>query len=121
MIASTARWTTPFPSCFGRRCGPPSRDRRKASPSTLADSTRLWADDGFESCPTKRMQGPGVSEGAESSRLAQGVGFGLMNAAWAVRAVIGPAAAGTIAGATGDAIPFVLAAASCVAALVFMR
>ena len=62
-----------------------------------------------------------MSEGAESSRLAQGVGFGLMNAAWAVRAVIGPAAAGTIAGATGDAIPFVLAAASCVAALVFMR
>jgi hypothetical protein len=44
-----------------------------------------------------------------------------MNAAWAVGAVIGPAAAGTIAGATGDAIPFVLAAAGCLAALIFLR
>jgi DHA1 family inner membrane transport protein len=62
-----------------------------------------------------------VSEGAESAGLAQGMGFGLMNAAWAVGAMIGPAAAGTIAGATGDAIPFVLAAAGCVAALIFLR
>jgi MFS family permease len=62
-----------------------------------------------------------VSEGAESAGLAQGMGFGLMNAAWAVGAVIGPVAAGTIAGATGDAIPFVLAAATCAAALIFMR
>jgi MFS family permease len=62
-----------------------------------------------------------VSEGAESAGLAQGMGFGLMNAAWAIGAVIGPAAAGTIAGATGDAIPFVLAAAACIAALIFLR
>ena len=62
-----------------------------------------------------------VSEGAESAGLAQGMGFGLMNAAWAVGAMIGPAAAGTIAGATGDAIPFVLAAAGSVAALIFLR
>jgi MFS family permease len=62
-----------------------------------------------------------VSEGAESAGLAQGMGFGLMNAAWAVGAMIGPAAAGTIAGATGDAIPFVLAAGGCVAALILLR
>jgi MFS family permease len=62
-----------------------------------------------------------VSEGAESAGLAQGMGFGLMNAAWAVGAMVGPAAAGTIAGATGDAIPFVLAAGGCVAALIFLR
>jgi len=62
-----------------------------------------------------------VSEGAESAGLAQGMAFGLMNAAWATGAMIGPAAAGAIAGATGDAIPFVLAAAGCVAALVFLR
>ena len=62
-----------------------------------------------------------VSEGAESAGLAQGMGFGLMNAAWAVGAMIGPAAAGAIAGVTGDAIPFVLAATSCAAALVFLR
>ena len=62
-----------------------------------------------------------VADGAESSGLAQGMAFGLMNAAWAVGAVIGPAAAGSIAGATSDAVPFVLAAAGCMAALLFTR
>jgi MFS family permease len=62
-----------------------------------------------------------VSEGAESAGLAQGMAFGLLNAAWALGAMLGPAAAGTIAGATGDAVPFALAAASAVAALAFLR
>ena len=62
-----------------------------------------------------------VADGAEGAGLAQGMAFGLMNAAWAIGAVIGPAAAGSIAGATSDAVPFVLAAAGCVAALLFIR
>jgi predicted MFS family arabinose efflux permease len=62
-----------------------------------------------------------VSEGAESAGLAQGMAFGLMNAAWAIGAVIGPAVAGAIASASGDAIPFVLAAASALAALALLR
>jgi MFS family permease len=62
-----------------------------------------------------------VSEGAEDAGLAQGMAFGLMNAAWATGAMIGPAAAGAIAGAAGDSIPFLLAAAGCVAALAFLR
>ena len=62
-----------------------------------------------------------VSDGAASAGLAQGMAFGLMNAAWATGALIGPAVAGTIAGATGDAIPFVLAALCSVAALVLLR
>lgn len=62
-----------------------------------------------------------VSEGAERAGLAQGMAFGLMNAAWATGAMLGPAAAGTIAGATGDAIPFVLSAAACVGMLVLLR
>ncbi len=62
-----------------------------------------------------------VSEGAESAGLAQGMAFGLMNAAWAMGAMVGPAAAGAIAGAAGDSIPFVLAAAGCVVALVLLR
>jgi MFS family permease len=62
-----------------------------------------------------------VSEGAESAGLAQGMAFGLMNAAWATGAMIGPAAAGLIAGATGDAVPFLLAAACPLAALAFLR
>ena len=44
-----------------------------------------------------------------------------MNAAWAVGAVVGPAAGGAIAGATGDWIPFVLAALLCAAALFVVR
>jgi len=47
--------------------------------------------------------------------------FGFLNAAWAIGAMVGPAAAGTIAGATGDAVPFALAAAASAAALVFLR
>ena len=62
-----------------------------------------------------------VSEGAEHAGLAQGMAFGLMNAAWAVGAMVGPAAAGAIAGATGDAIPFVLMAVCTLAALIFLR
>jgi MFS family permease len=58
-----------------------------------------------------------IADGAERSGLAQGMGFGFMNAAWATGAVTGPAAGGAIANATGDWIPFILAAALCAAAL----
>ncbi len=56
-----------------------------------------------------------LADGAEEARLAQGMGFGLMNVAWASGAVAGPAAGGAIASATGDSIPFVLAAVLCAA------
>jgi MFS family permease len=62
-----------------------------------------------------------ISDGAERSRLAQGMAFGVMNAAWALGAVVGPAAAGAIADATGDWIPYVLTAAACVVALAAAR
>jgi MFS family permease len=62
-----------------------------------------------------------IADGAESARLAQGMAFGLMNAAWAVGAVTGPAAGGALAGATGDWFPFLLAAGLCVIALVVVR
>jgi MFS family permease len=62
-----------------------------------------------------------ISDGAERSRLAQGMAFGVMNAAWALGAVIGPAAAGAIAGVTGDAVPYVLAAAACAVAVAAAR
>ena len=54
-----------------------------------------------------------IAQGAEHSGLAQGMAFGFMNAAWALGAAVGPAAGGAIAGATGDWIPFVLAAGAC--------
>jgi MFS family permease len=62
-----------------------------------------------------------IANGAESAGLAHGMGFGVMNAAWAVGAVAGPAAGGAIANATGDWIPFLLAALLCAAALVVVR
>jgi MFS family permease len=62
-----------------------------------------------------------VSDGAENAGLAQGMAFGLLNAAWAAGAMVGPAAAGAIASTTGDSVPFLLAAAGSVVALAFLR
>jgi MFS family permease len=62
-----------------------------------------------------------ISDGAQRARLAQGMAFGVMNAAWALGAVVGPAAAGAIASVTGDWIPYVLAAAACAVALAATR
>jgi MFS family permease len=62
-----------------------------------------------------------LADGAEQVGLPQGMGFGLMNAAWAAGAVAGPALGGALASATGDWIPFGLAAALCVVSLVAVR
>jgi MFS family permease len=62
-----------------------------------------------------------IADGAERVGLAQGMAFGLMNAAWAVGAVIGPAAGGAIAAGTGDWVPFVLAAGLCAGTLAATR
>jgi MFS family permease len=62
-----------------------------------------------------------IAEGAERSGLPQGMAFGLMNAAWASGALIGPAAGGAIATASGDVVPFVVAAAFCATALAAAR
>jgi MFS family permease len=58
-----------------------------------------------------------IAEGAERSGLAQGMAFGLMNAAWALGALVGPAAGGAVAAATGDVVPFLVAAGLCAGAL----
>ncbi|HEY0516344.1 MAG TPA: MFS transporter [Solirubrobacteraceae bacterium] len=62
-----------------------------------------------------------IAEGAEQAGLAQALAFGTMNAAWAVGAMVGPAAAGVIANATGDWIPFLLGALVCVVTLTASR
>jgi MFS family permease len=62
-----------------------------------------------------------IADGAGATGLPQGIAFGLMNAAWAIGAVVGPAAGGALAGATSDWLPFVLGAAICVLALAFAR
>ena len=62
-----------------------------------------------------------IADGAERSGLAQGMAFGLMNAAWALGALVGPAAGGAIAAASGDVAPFLISAALCGAALLTVR
>ena len=58
-----------------------------------------------------------VSDRAEAVGLSQAIGFGIMNTAWALGNMTGPALAGTIADAAGDGRPYVLAAALCVLTL----
>jgi MFS family permease len=58
-----------------------------------------------------------IAEGAELSRLAQGMAFGLMNAAWALGALIGPAVGGAVADAFGDVVPFLISAGLCATTL----
>lgn len=62
-----------------------------------------------------------IAEGAERTGLAQGMAFGLMNAAWAIGALVGPAAGGAIAAASGDVVPFLISAGLCAAALAAVR
>jgi MFS family permease len=54
-----------------------------------------------------------VSDRTEAVGLAQGMGFGIMNTAWALGNMTGPSAGGALAAVAGDALPYLLAAALC--------
>lgn len=54
-----------------------------------------------------------VSDRAETVGLSQGLGFGIMNTAWAAGNMTGPAAGGALADAAGDWLPYGLAALLC--------
>jgi MFS family permease len=58
-----------------------------------------------------------LSDGVEGAGLDQSVGFSFVNLAWAGGQVVGAVAGGALAGATSDAVPYVLLAAVCAAAL----
>jgi MFS family permease len=62
-----------------------------------------------------------IADGAEAAGLAQGVAFGMMNAAWATGAMVGPGLAGALAHATGETVPLLLAALVCALGLVVVR
>ena len=62
-----------------------------------------------------------IADGAERSGLPQGMAFGLMNAAWALGALLGPLAGGAIATASGDVAPFLVSAGLCAAAWMAVR
>ncbi len=59
-----------------------------------------------------------VSDRSELAGLSQAIGFGIMNTAWALGNMSGPSLAGVLADATGDAVPYLLAATVCAATLV---
>ncbi len=59
-----------------------------------------------------------VSDRTETVGLSQAIGFGIMNTAWALGNMTGPALAGTIAERVGDAAPYGLAALLCLVTLV---
>lgn len=61
-----------------------------------------------------------VSDRAEVAGLTQGLGFGVMNTAWATGALTGPTVGGALAGAFGDAAPYILCSALCVATLALL-
>jgi MFS family permease len=58
-----------------------------------------------------------VSDRAEAVGLSQGLGFGIMNTAWAAGNMTGPAAGGALAGAAGDWLPYGLGALFCLLTL----
>jgi MFS family permease len=62
-----------------------------------------------------------ISREGERLGLALGLAYGVMNMAWAAGNVVGPAAGGALADATGDAVPYVLAAGACAATLAAAR
>jgi predicted MFS family arabinose efflux permease len=62
-----------------------------------------------------------LAEGAEQTGLPQGIAYGLVNAAWALGAVAGPAASGALAASTGDWLLFLIAAGLCSATLLAIR
>jgi MFS family permease len=58
-----------------------------------------------------------VSDRAESAGLAQGLAFGVMNTAWAVGNLTGPAVGGAVADSSGDAVPYLGGGALCLVTL----
>jgi len=54
-----------------------------------------------------------LSDAAERIGVAQGLGFGLMNAAWGAGNTLGPSLGGILADAAGDALPYALMALVC--------
>jgi len=61
-----------------------------------------------------------LADAAERIGLAQGLAFGLMNAAWGGGNALGPPVGGALADAAGDALPYALAAVICAGTLVFV-
>jgi MFS family permease len=62
-----------------------------------------------------------VSDRAETAALSQGLAFGVMNSAWAIGNMGGPALGGRLADAFGDGLPYLLGALLCALTLAATR
>lgn len=62
-----------------------------------------------------------LSSSAERVGLSQGIAWGVMNLAWAAGNVVGPVAAGILADAASDAVPWLVCAGLCAATLAGLR
>lgn len=62
-----------------------------------------------------------VSDRAEAAGLAQGMAFGVMNSAWAIGNMTGPALGGRLADSFGDSLPYLLGAGLCLVTLAATR
>jgi len=62
-----------------------------------------------------------LSDTADRIGLAQGLAFGLMNAAWGTGNTVGPAVGGVLADAAGDALPYALMAVICATTLLGLQ
>jgi MFS family permease len=58
-----------------------------------------------------------LSDAADRRGIAAGLAFGAMNGAWAAGNVVGPALGGWLADVSGNALPYLLLAAVCLATL----
>jgi MFS family permease len=61
-----------------------------------------------------------LSDASERIGVAQGLGFGLMNAAWGAGNTLGPSLGGALADAAGDALPYALMALVCLGTFVLV-
>lgn len=62
-----------------------------------------------------------LSEGSQRLGIAQGVGFGFANLAWASGQAVAAAGSGALAQATSDLVPYLLLAVTCAVTLVAVR
>lgn len=62
-----------------------------------------------------------VADRAEKAHIPQSLAFGIMNTAWALGAMTGPALGAALANAFSDAVPYLACAVLCAATLVVMQ
>ena len=116
----------PFVGRLADRRGPMLSISISLPAGVVAALALAWADDPYvitvialaASIAWGTLFTPGMtllSAGAESVGLPQALAFGIMNAAWASGAILGPALGGALGDAFGDPVAYGLGAVACAA------